>query len=184
VTVQYEQFVRERRRPLFRFAVVLCGDPVLADELVQDTLTRAYERWPRVTAARDTNAYVRRMLVNEFLGWRRRYRRAAPVAEFSEDALPGVPDHADSRINRIDLTAQLATLPAKQRAALVLRYYAELSFADVAATLGCRESSARSYVTRAGIEWNRVRFDTIAVVLGNPPSIVHQEDAFFHGRAN
>ena len=44
--------------------------------------------------------------------------------------------------------------------------------------------AARSYVTRAGIEWNRVRFDTIAVVLGDPPSISHHEDAFFHGRAN
>jgi putative endonuclease len=44
--------------------------------------------------------------------------------------------------------------------------------------------AARSYVTRAGIEWNRVRFDTIAIVLSHPPSIMHQEDAFFHGRVN
>lgn len=44
--------------------------------------------------------------------------------------------------------------------------------------------AARSYVTRAGIEWSQVRFDTIAVVLSDPPSIVHHEDAFFHGRAN
>jgi putative endonuclease len=44
--------------------------------------------------------------------------------------------------------------------------------------------AARSYVTRAGIEWNKVRFDTIAIVLSHPPSIVHHEDAFFHGRAN
>jgi putative endonuclease len=44
--------------------------------------------------------------------------------------------------------------------------------------------AARSYVTRAGIEWNKVRFDTIAIILSHPPSIVHHEDAFFHGRAN
>jgi putative endonuclease len=44
--------------------------------------------------------------------------------------------------------------------------------------------AARSFATRAGMEWNRVRFDTIAVVLTRPPSIVHQMDAFFHGRAN
>jgi putative endonuclease len=44
--------------------------------------------------------------------------------------------------------------------------------------------AARSYVTRAGVEWNKVRFDTISVVLSHPPSIVHHEDAFFHGRAN
>jgi putative endonuclease len=46
------------------------------------------------------------------------------------------------------------------------------------------ERAARSYVTRAGIDWNRVRFDVISVVFTDPPSIVHQEDAFFHGRAN
>ncbi|HMF76351.1 MAG TPA: YraN family protein [Bryobacteraceae bacterium] len=43
--------------------------------------------------------------------------------------------------------------------------------------------AARSFATRAGIEWSRVRFDTISVVFTNPPSIVHQIDAFFHGRA-
>jgi DNA-directed RNA polymerase specialized sigma24 family protein len=116
VTVHYEQFVRERQRALFRFAVVLCGDPVLAEELVQDVLARAYERWHLVAAAADANAYVRRMVVNQFLTWKRRTERSSP---------------------------------AKQRAALVLRYYAGLSFAEIAATLGCRESSARGHVTRA-----------------------------------
>jgi len=43
--------------------------------------------------------------------------------------------------------------------------------------------AARSYVTRAGITWNQVRFDTISIVLTNPPSLVHQQDAFFEGRA-
>jgi putative endonuclease len=44
--------------------------------------------------------------------------------------------------------------------------------------------AARSYVTRAGLEWNQVRFDVISVVFSDPPSVIHQEDAFFHGRAN
>jgi putative endonuclease len=44
--------------------------------------------------------------------------------------------------------------------------------------------AARSYATRAGIPWNQVRFDTISIVFTNPPSIVHQQDAFFEGRAN
>lgn len=147
--MQYERFVRDRQRALFRFGVVLCGDPVLAEDLVQNVLGRAYERWALVEAADDANAYVRRMLVNEFLGWRRRARRSMPVADFGDDALPGAPDHAETRIDRIDLSHRLATLPAKHRAALVLRYYAGLSFADVGEYLGCRESSARSYVTRA-----------------------------------
>jgi putative endonuclease len=44
-------------------------------------------------------------------------------------------------------------------------------------------TAARSYATRAGIEWSQVRFDTISIVFGKAPSIVHQQDAFFHGRA-
>jgi RNA polymerase sigma-70 factor (sigma-E family) len=147
--VQYEQFVRDRQRALFRFAVVLCGDPVLAEEILQDVLGHAFERWHLVAAAADPNAYVRRMIVNEYLGWRRRRRRLVPVASFSEGALPNAPDHAAAQVDRIDLQDRLTALPPKQRAALVLRYYAGLSFADVAGHLGCRESSARSYVTRA-----------------------------------
>jgi RNA polymerase sigma-70 factor (sigma-E family) len=161
--VQYEQFVHDRQRPLFRFAVVLCGDPVLAEELVQDVLSRAYERWSLVAAADDINAYVRRMLVNEYLSWRRRWRRSVPVADFADDAVPGMPDPADGRVDRIDLTGQLATLPARQRAALVLRYYVGLPFTEIAETLGCRESSARSYVTRA-LTSLRVRMDAPSTV--------------------
>jgi putative endonuclease len=44
--------------------------------------------------------------------------------------------------------------------------------------------AAHSYATRAGIDWNRLRFDTISVVFTDPPSVVHQIDAFFHGRSN
>ncbi|MCU1292336.1 MAG: endonuclease [Bryobacterales bacterium] len=43
--------------------------------------------------------------------------------------------------------------------------------------------AARRYATRAGLEWSQVRFDTISIVLGDPPSLVHQQDAFFEGRA-
>jgi RNA polymerase sigma-70 factor (sigma-E family) len=165
--VQYEQFVRERQRALFRFAVVLCGDPVLAEEILQDVLGHAYERWHLVAAAEDANAYVRRMLVNEYLGWRRRRRRLVPVGRFAEDALPNTPDHADAHVDRVDLQDRLTALPPKQRAALVLRYYAGLSFADVAAHLGCRESSARSYVTRA--------LATLRIQLSAPQPVLDKE---------
>jgi len=43
--------------------------------------------------------------------------------------------------------------------------------------------AARTYVTRAGLDWSQVRFDTVSIVFTSPPSIVHQQDAFFHGRA-
>lgn len=146
--MDFEDFVAQRRRPLFRFAVVLCGDPVLAEDILQDVLGRAFERWRLVSAADDTNAYVRRMLVNEFLGWRRRHRRATPVAEL-DDLLPGLPDHADGHCEQAALVDELSLLPRKQRAVLVLRFYAGMSYAEVAACLGCREATARAHAARA-----------------------------------
>jgi RNA polymerase sigma-70 factor (sigma-E family) len=146
--VDFEEFVAERRRPLFRFAVVLCSDPVLAEDLLQDVLGRAYERWQMVGAADDVNAYVRRMLVNEFLGWRRRLGRTTPLATL-DGLLPDLPDHADSHCEEAALVDELATLPRKQRAVLVLRFYVGMSYAEVAACVGCRESTARAHAARA-----------------------------------
>lgn len=145
----FEEFVRERQRGLFRFAVALCGDPVLAEDLVQDVLGRAYEQWRLVAAADDQNAYVRRMIVNEFLGRRRRFRRITSVGRLDDKLLPLSPDHADRECDRSELADELASLPPKQRTTLVLRFYAGMSFADVASWLGCRESTARAYATRA-----------------------------------
>jgi RNA polymerase sigma-70 factor (sigma-E family) len=147
--VEFEQFVRERQRPLFRFAVVLCGDPVLAQDLLQNVLGRSYERWELVGAADDANAYVRRMLVNEFVGWRRLLHRTRPVAEFYDADLPYAPDFADSHVDRAALAGELRVLPARQRAVLVLRFYAGMSFAEIASCMECRESTARSYAARA-----------------------------------
>jgi DNA-directed RNA polymerase specialized sigma24 family protein len=67
--------VEQRRQSLFRSAVVLCGDPVLGEDILADVLGRAYERWNQVSAADNVHAYVRRMIVNEYLEW---WRRRAP----------------------------------------------------------------------------------------------------------
>lgn len=147
--VDFEQFVHERQRPLFRFAVVLCGDPVLAQDLLQNVLGRSYEKWHLIAAADDANAYVRRMLVNEYVGWRRLLRRTHPVAHLQESDVPHLPDPADAHGDRVMLADELALLPTKQRAVLVLRYYAGMSYADIAACLGSREATVRAYATRA-----------------------------------
>lgn len=69
--MEFQEYVRQRRLALFRFAVVLTGDTVLADDVVTDVLRVAYEKWTQVSAATNVHAYVRRMVVNEYLGWRR-----------------------------------------------------------------------------------------------------------------
>jgi RNA polymerase sigma-70 factor (sigma-E family) len=146
--VTFEEYATGRRRALFRFAVVLCGNPVLAEDLVADVLGRVFERWAQVSAADNIHAYVRRMVVNEFLGWRRRSGRTSAHADLDDVAVP-VADHADGRADRLALISELGKLPRQQRAALVLRYYEGLSYAEIAATLGSGENAARSNVSRA-----------------------------------
>lgn len=153
--VQFEQYVAESRRRLFRFVVVLCGDPVLAGDLLADVLSRAFERWGQVSAARDPHAYVRRMLVNEFVRWLRRRARAVPHPEVGQlvdlrTSRLGTlgPAFDDVHAERAALLDDLSRLPARQRAAIVLRYYEDLRDEDIGATLGCRIGTVRSLISR------------------------------------
>jgi RNA polymerase sigma-70 factor (sigma-E family) len=146
--VEFEEYFRERRIALFRFAVMLTGNPALADELVSDVLGKAFERWAQVAAADNVHAYVRRMVVNEYLGWRRRHARTTPVADLTTLADPAR-DHGDAYGDQQELLAELNQLPAKQRAAVVLRYYEGLSFAEIATELGSGENAVRSNISRA-----------------------------------
>ncbi len=146
--MEFEDYVRARRSALFRFAVVLTADPVLADDLVGDVLGTAFERWAQVSAADNVHAYVRRMVLNEFLSWRRRRARTVPWVDLTQFADPTT-DHGDTHAEQQALLAELSLLPAKQRAALVLRYYEGMSFADIAELLGSGENAVRSNVSRA-----------------------------------
>ena len=144
----FEAYLAEHGRALYRFAVVLCGDPVNADELTGDTLSHAYEKWDQVGAATNVHAYVRKMLLNRHLNWRRALQRTHPVADLSE-LMPAVADHSERYAERSALVARLASLPRAQRAALVLRYYEDLSYAEIAEQLATSEVSARVSVSRA-----------------------------------
>ena len=76
----FDEFVRARLGALLRYAIVLTCDPYLAEEVVQEVLVRAQSRWSRIVGVDQPEAYVRRMVLNEFLSWRRRMlRRALPV---------------------------------------------------------------------------------------------------------
>jgi RNA polymerase sigma-70 factor (sigma-E family) len=146
--VDFDDYVGQRRRALFRFAVVLTGDPVLADEVVSDVLATAYERWARVGAAENVHAYVRKMVLNEYLGWRRRAARVSVRADLT-DVLEATPDHADASADAQVLLQEIRLLPPKQRAALVLRYYEGLPFSEIAQLLGSGETAVRVNVSRA-----------------------------------
>jgi RNA polymerase sigma-70 factor (sigma-E family) len=147
--IDFELWVTEKADALLRFAYVLTGDSNLAEDAVQDALTTACARWNRVSRADDPEAYVKRMVVNAHISWWRRFRkREAPAAEPTRTAPPSA-DGTAARADAEAIWALCSTLPDKQRAAVVLRFYEELSYAEIAGLLHCAEATARSHVHRA-----------------------------------
>ncbi|MEO3935781.1 SigE family RNA polymerase sigma factor [Dermatophilaceae bacterium Soc4.6] len=141
------QFLREHHGSLFRTALLLTGDAVDAEELLQDTLVRLFPRWHWVEEADRPVAYVRRSLTNLFISDRRRgHHRDLPLTHVSESTDRRQPLEAVH--DRSVLWPALLALPSRQRAAIVLRYYDDLPDAEIADALGCRPVSVRSLVSR------------------------------------
>jgi RNA polymerase sigma-70 factor (sigma-E family) len=130
---------------LHRAGYLLCGDWHEAEELVQETLARAFVHWHRIERSDNPEAYVRKILVNEARQrWRR--RRPAPTADAGSGS---VPDGAHERAVHAELIEALRRLPARQRAAVVLRYFEQLSEAETAEVLGCSVGTVKSTTHRA-----------------------------------
>lgn len=146
--VEFDRYVAEQRPALMRFATILTNRTWLADDLVSDVLGRAFERWDRISRMSEPNAYVRKMIVNDYLSWHRRLARTSPRADVQPE-MTQVADRAAEHAERDAMIRRLAGLPRRQRAAVVLRYYAGLSDADIAAHLGCRQPTVRSQISRA-----------------------------------
>ena len=143
---EFHAFVGDRTSPLHRTAYLLCGDWYLAQDVVQDTLIKAYRHWTRVRRADNPDAYVRRMLVNEVHDrWRRR-DKTVPVAYFPYE--PAADDSADDIVRRERLRLALLELPTQQRATVVLRYLEGMSQGETAKILGCSEGTVKSQSSR------------------------------------
>jgi RNA polymerase sigma-70 factor (sigma-E family) len=144
----FDEFVHGRGWALLRFAYVLSGDAHLAEDLVQEVLSRMHRRWERVTAMDHAEAYVRAAIVRQFLSWRRRRAaRETVLAEVPEPA--GLPEPQLRVGDRDQMWRLLAGLPRAQRAVLVLRFYCDLPDDEIAALLGCGASTVRSQAARA-----------------------------------
>jgi RNA polymerase sigma-70 factor (sigma-E family) len=155
----YLDYVNGRLVALRRMALLLSGDPHQADDLVQETITKLYARWPRISQVDNVDAYVHTMLVRAFLDEKRRgwWRvglfaaapdRAAPPPQIEEQAV---------------LRAALAEVAPRQQAVLVLRFLCDLPIAEVAEILGCTPGTVKSQ-TSHGL--NRLR-----QILGDLPAI-------------
>lgn len=144
----FRDYVAARQRALLRTARMLTGDEQLAEDLVQTTLERVWPHWQRVAGDRDPDAYVRRVMVNTYSSWWRRKWRG----EQSTSDLPEITT-ANDDFARADLTDALRrllpTLPPRQRAVLVLRYYEDLTEAATADVLGCSVGTVKSQTSKA-----------------------------------
>lgn len=145
----FDQLYRTEHEPMVRLAYLLCGDRETALEVVHDAFVVTCERWTRLDRP---GAYLRTTVVNRCrdLGRRRRFRSDAPVPE---QATAGSDDY---------LADAIAALPPKRRAAVVLRYYLDLSEADIAATLGVRPGTVKSLLSRG--------LDQLRISLGDDPA--------------
>ncbi|WP_327639946.1 SigE family RNA polymerase sigma factor [Kribbella sp. NBC_00482] len=147
-TPEFDEWVAQRGAALLRFAYLLTRDHARAEEAVQDALIAAYSRWTRICRGQDPEAYVRRSIVNADISrWRRFLRRETPTADLTPSG--SGPDHAETQAEQDAVWALCATLPSKQRAAVVLRYYEDLPDADIAKILGCSPATVRSQIHRA-----------------------------------
>lgn len=152
IRVTYDEFVVARLQPLLRYAVMLTGDPHLAEDLVQETMVRVQLKWRRVVATDVPELYVKRMLTNAYIDWRRGswLRRVVLRAEPDEAERANVAaDHGDAAAERDEVWSLLANLPRRQRAALILRFYEELDDTEIAEVLDCAVGTVRSHISRA-----------------------------------
>lgn len=147
VTTDFESWLVAREPALHRLAALLTDDRHAAQDLVQATLAKMYLAWPRLRDRHQVDAYARRVLVNEHRSaWRRPWRRRERVT----DAVPDVPvDAVEPDGRREAVWALVQTLPPKQRAVVVLRYYEQLSEAEIADVLGIAPGTVKSQASRA-----------------------------------
>lgn len=127
-----------------RTAYLLCGDWAQAEDLTQTAFVKLYVAWPRLRDAGAAEAYLRRILARSYVDHSRRpWRREHAAAE-----LPEVAAYDAATDDRTVLLAALARVPRRQRACLVLRYFADCSVEDTATALGCGTGTVKSNTAR------------------------------------
>ena len=143
----FTAFVAANSATLFRTAYLMTGDYQRAEDVLQTTLVGVYQRWTRVQAMDRPLAYARKMLVNQSSSWwRRRSSHESPVLVHDNRSWDG---HIDDIVEHERVWAAVLRLPPRQRAVTVLRYYEDLSEADIAAALDMAPGTVKSHAHAA-----------------------------------
>ena len=143
----FHEYVTARGRSLLRTAYLLTRNRADAEDLVQAALAKTYQAWDRIEDRQALDGYVRRAMVNTHISWWRRRR----LDEYPTDEIPDRPaaDPAGDSDLQDTLRRAIDRLPQRMRAAVVLRYYEDMTEAEVAAALGVSLGTVKSTVSRA-----------------------------------
>jgi RNA polymerase sigma-70 factor (sigma-E family) len=144
----FPEFVQARSIALQRAAYLMIGDRSLAQDLVQEALTKTYVAWPRLRDPANAEAYTRRVITTTALTWFRRRSWGSERAVSNVPERPIAP-HDDAVATGAALRAALDALPPRQRIALVLRFYEDLTEAQTAAAMGTAVGTVKSQVAAA-----------------------------------
>jgi RNA polymerase sigma-70 factor (sigma-E family) len=145
----FSEFVEARSTSLFRTAYLMVGDHQLAQDLLQEALVKTLIAWPRLHDRGNVEAYTRRIVVTTSISWRRR-------RSFHERPTGTLPERVDTdRVETVvthdAVIAALLSVPPRQRVAIVLRYYQDLTEAQTADAMGCSVGAVKSQVA-AGLK--------------------------------
>lgn len=145
--IAFREYVTSRSGSLLRMALLLTRNRADAEDLVQVALAKTFQAWDRIEDRGAVDGYVRRAMVNTHISWWRRRR----VEEYPTDEIPDQPvlDHAGDSEMQDALRRAIERLPQRMRAAVVLRYYEDMSEAEVAQVLGVSLGTVKSTVSRA-----------------------------------
>jgi RNA polymerase sigma-70 factor (sigma-E family) len=151
----FREYVLARGTALLRMAVMLTGNRADAEDLVQAALAKTYLAWGKINDRAALDAYVRRAMVNTHISWWRRRK----LEEFPTDELPDqvVADHSGESDMAEVVRRALDRLPRRMRAAVMLRYFEDMTEPEIAAVLGISLGTVKSTVSRAVA---RLRIDT------------------------
>ena len=147
---EFAEFALARAGALHRAAYLMVGETQLAQDLVQEALTKTYVAWPRLRDPRNAEAYCRKAITTTAITWFRRkgWNNERPTEHLPEGA-SRVPGPETSVTERDDVWRALLALPPRQRAALVLRFYEDLTESQTAEAMGCAVGTVKSQVSAA-----------------------------------
>lgn len=144
----YDELATTRYPALLAYATLLTGSRAAAEDLLHDAFVRVFSRPRRLESARHAEAYVRRALANLAMDRARALARDADAARRAL-AAQAAPDPAGGVDERVGMASALAHLPLQVRTCVVLRYYDDLTVAQVADRLGLATGTVKRYLADA-----------------------------------